>query len=278
MNNNNRREQLAMWIITTLGFFSIVQKPGDAQAGTLTVRARIRSDLEALKAAVLPGMSAITESKTTDYRYRATAPRALVEAAMAKLTAGLNYSNFKNQVAKVQGSKRAHLCHDVWEVLNRMQGDPGYEVKRPAPSSTPTFSAPKADAYGGVIFDANGLTLLREPTNHFGNYVWTFAKGRPEKGETPEQAALREVIEETGYPCRVVGVLPKAFAGTTTSSAFFLMVPIGPQGEFSDETSQTRWVEVAEARRLIRQTKVAAGVTRDLAVLAAAVKAIKALK
>lgn len=52
-----------MWIITPLGFFSIVQKPGDVPTGTLTIRARVRSDLEALKAAVLPGLGKITESK-----------------------------------------------------------------------------------------------------------------------------------------------------------------------------------------------------------------------
>lgn len=98
-----------MWIITPMGFFSIVQKPSDVPTGTLTVRARVRSDLEALQAAVLPGLGTITENKTTDYRFRATAPRSLVEAAMAKLTAQLDYSNFKTQVAKVQGSKRAHL-------------------------------------------------------------------------------------------------------------------------------------------------------------------------
>ena len=118
-----------MWIITPLGFFSIVQKPSDLSAGTLTVRARVRSDLESLKAAVLPGLGAITESRSTDYRFRATAPRTLIEVAMAKLVAQLDYGNFKDRVAKVQGVKRSNLYHDVWSVLNRMQGDPAYEAK-----------------------------------------------------------------------------------------------------------------------------------------------------
>jgi hypothetical protein len=118
-----------MWIVTPLGFFSIVQKPGDAATGTLTVRARVRSDLEALQAAVLPGLGTITESKSTDYRFRATAPRALVEAALVKLVAQIDYSNFKNQVAKLQGTKRAHLYHGVWVVLHRMQGDASYEAQ-----------------------------------------------------------------------------------------------------------------------------------------------------
>lgn len=37
-----------MWVVTDFGFFSVVQKPGDAEAGTLTVRARVRGDLEAV--------------------------------------------------------------------------------------------------------------------------------------------------------------------------------------------------------------------------------------
>ena len=35
-----------MWLVTTNGFYSIVRKPWDREAGTLTVRARARSDLE----------------------------------------------------------------------------------------------------------------------------------------------------------------------------------------------------------------------------------------
>ena len=40
-----------MWLITPVGFFSIVQKPSDVAADTLTVRARVQGDLEA---AVIP--------------------------------------------------------------------------------------------------------------------------------------------------------------------------------------------------------------------------------
>jgi hypothetical protein len=44
-----------MWLITSIGFFSVVQKPGDKQNSTLTVRSRVRSDLAALKQHYLPG-------------------------------------------------------------------------------------------------------------------------------------------------------------------------------------------------------------------------------
>lgn len=112
-----------MWLITPIGFFSVVQKPGDVAVDTLTIRSRVRSDLEALRQHHLPHLGAITESKNTDYRFRAVAPRAEVAAAMADMVRQLNYSNFKSQVAKTQGASRSHLYHDVWQVLYRLQTD-----------------------------------------------------------------------------------------------------------------------------------------------------------
>ena len=85
------------------------------------------------------------------------------------------------------------------------------------------MKVPSADAYGGVLINERGAVQLREPANHFGGYVWTFAKGRPDPGETPEQTALREVLEETGQAARIIALIPEVFAGTTTSTVFFLM-------------------------------------------------------
>ncbi len=122
-----------MWLITPVGFFSIVQKPSDLAADTLTVRARLRTDLEALRDQFLPGLGTITESKINDYRYRAVAPRADVATAMASMVQQLDYSNFKSQVATKQGSARAHLYHGVWDVLHRLQS----ESHKYSPASSP---------------------------------------------------------------------------------------------------------------------------------------------
>lgn len=81
----------------------------------------MRSDLEALKAQYLPGLGPIQESKVNAYRYRAMAPQAAVAAAMARLIEDLNYANFKDEVKKRQGADRAHLYHDVWDVLYGLQ-------------------------------------------------------------------------------------------------------------------------------------------------------------
>ena len=125
-------------------------------------------------------------------------------------------------------------------------------------------------AYGGVLIDSARRVLLREPTGHYGQYVWTFPKGGPQPGETPEQTALREVLEETGYEAEVVCALAGEFVGETSVTRFYLMQPTQVIRSLGWETVEVRWVSQSEADALIRQTTSEVGRSRDLAVLAAA--------
>lgn len=110
-----------MWLITPIGFYSIVCKPGDAEVETLTIRARVKSDLEALRQEYLPSLEAISEDAGTDYRFRAKAKRGDVEKALAQMVRQLDYGNFKNEVANKQGSHRAQIYHEVWDALFTLQ-------------------------------------------------------------------------------------------------------------------------------------------------------------
>ncbi len=92
---------------------------GREHAGS--ARARVHQDLEDLRVQPLPVLGNIEESPDNDYRFRAMAPRAKVSADMVDIVGRLDYSNFKSQVAKVQGPKRAHLYHEVCDVLYRLQ-------------------------------------------------------------------------------------------------------------------------------------------------------------
>jgi hypothetical protein len=114
-----------MWLLTTIGFFSIVEKPGDREAGRLTIRARVRGDLERLRAEVLPGLGPIEEGGGTDYAFRAVAPRAEVAAAMATLATTLDYANFKDAVAARQGVGREAVYGRVWKVLRDLGEEGG---------------------------------------------------------------------------------------------------------------------------------------------------------
>jgi hypothetical protein len=68
-----------MWIFTTLGFFSIVQKRGTS---CLTVRARAKGDLDALRERYLPALAPTSAKGGTDYPWRATVEHADFAEAM----------------------------------------------------------------------------------------------------------------------------------------------------------------------------------------------------
>jgi 8-oxo-dGTP pyrophosphatase MutT (NUDIX family) len=260
-----------MWLMTKFGFFSIVQKPGDAGAGMLTVRARVRADLEALRAAYLPEMGEITENAGTDYRHRACVPREALAAALRQIVLDIDYGNFKNAVHKTQGAQRSELYHQVWNILYALQdADAEAEPAPKAPKAASTTGA-KWLSFGGVLFDNRDRVLLRRPANEWDGYVWTLAKGRMEKGGTPEGTALREVFEETGYRAVIVGEVPGIFEGCTSTNHYYLMVPSGAPEPFDPrETVEIRWASDEEAVNLIKQTRNPAGRERDLAVLEAA--------
>ncbi|QRM21115.1 NUDIX domain-containing protein [Dechloromonas sp. TW-R-39-2] len=137
--------------------------------------------------------------------------------------------------------------------------------------------AGKKVAYGGVVFDSKGNVLLREPKNHYDGYVWTFPKGRPDPGETPEQTALREVKEETGVDATIVGILPGDYVGGTTINRYFIMR--GPDGsgfvaEDDPETAAVKWVSGDEATQYLEKTTNTTGRKRDLNVLTDAMKLV----
>jgi hypothetical protein len=121
-----------MWLMTPLGFFSIVCKPDDVDAGTLTIRARVKSDLEALRRDFLPRMGTIVEGGGTDYRYRAKALRGEIADAVAGLVRGIDYSNFKNEVAARQGKQRADRYGRVWHALYDLEEPPERTGRPPA--------------------------------------------------------------------------------------------------------------------------------------------------
>jgi diadenosine hexaphosphate hydrolase (ATP-forming) len=59
---------------------------------------------------------------------------------------------------------------------------------------------------GGVVFDPQGRVLLiAYPASRGGG--WSFPKGHIDPGETPEVAAVREVLEEGGVEAEIVGSL-----------------------------------------------------------------------
>ena len=267
-----------MWLFTAFGFFSIVQKQ---KGDMLTIRARVREDLDRLREQYLPSLSSTVAGGGTDYPFRATAGRKAVATAVARIAEDITYSNFKNEVARELGHERAHVYGSVWGVMRGLEDLKERATGRKS-RAAPLPRAPRAKAsatstsdlrYGGVVVNEEGEVLLYEPLDHFGGYVWTFPKGTQDEGESPEQTALREVEEETGVRARIVGEVPGEFPGTTSTTVYFLMHAERQSGKPGDEETQAvRWASFDEAPSLIRETTTPTGRKRDLAVLEAARK------
>ena len=265
-----------MWIFTTFGFFSVVRKTDGDQ---LTIRSRTRGDLLRLRQHYLPSASAPVSHQGTDYPWRMMCRDREFAEALSRIAVDIDYANFKDEVAKVTGTSRAKRYGQVWQALYGMTED------HPEPEHTGWEGLPwlqkddsgKAAAFGGVVFDASGNVLLREVAGHYDGYHWTFAKGRPDQGESPRQAAVREAREEMGVEPTILLPLRDTFAGGTTRNHYFVMTVDRNAVNMDfhcDETSSIRWASPEDARSLIGQTTNAVGRKRDLAVLEAALNAV----
>jgi 8-oxo-dGTP pyrophosphatase MutT (NUDIX family) len=88
---------------------------------------------------------------------------------------------------------------------------------------------------------------------------WTLPKGRIDRGESAETAALREVFEETGLSARIIR--PLLFhEGPRHFTYYFEMALVGAGGAICDETRKVRFVSLFKAARKVRSQ-------RDLSVL-----------
>ncbi len=128
-------------------------------------------------------------------------------------------------------------------------------VRRPSGGPPPSRFEYSA---GGVVQDGAALLMVRVQ-NLEGKVVWTFPKGHIEKRESAQQAALREVEEETGYACEVMKPLERVQYyfqrdGQTTKKTvtWFLMKPLSKTGSHdTEEILETEWVSLAEARQRV---------------------------
>lgn len=121
-----------MWIMTQDGFFSVVARHGKDER--LTVRARSRADLDRLHKrypTLVPALDSNAEyAANRDYPWRVVMSRNAFARVMSAEVIDLDYSNFKNAVAKRLGNDREDTYHTVWDVLRDIEGEPDADVRR----------------------------------------------------------------------------------------------------------------------------------------------------
>jgi 8-oxo-dGTP pyrophosphatase MutT (NUDIX family) len=120
-------------------------------------------------------------------------------------------------------------------------------------------STRKEVSAGGVVYrrnDSGGLEILLAARRTLkGNIAWGLAKGHIEEGESPEEAAIREVREETGWEAVIeesLGLTKYFYVWESVrirkTVHFFLMKAVrGDPGQRDDEMEEIRWFPLERA-------------------------------
>lgn len=116
-----------MWVFTKIGFFSITKArpeewPNPVPEGSVQVRARVREDLENFLEATGASVEVI-ETYHRDYPYRIFVSPETAAKFLFEYVEDMDYNNFKNEVAAVQGKARASLYSKVWSVMYNAEGE-----------------------------------------------------------------------------------------------------------------------------------------------------------
>jgi len=124
---------------------------------------------------------------------------------------------------------------------------------------------PQVRASGGLVVRGNdaGLEVLLVHRPRYDD--WSLPKGKLDAGESWEQAALREVREETGLRCELGEELESAGyrdrKGRSKLVRYWLMSPLEGRFEPNDEVDEVCWLNPRDAiaalsyehdRRLVR--------------------------
>ncbi len=112
---------------------------------------------------------------------------------------------------------------------------------------------PEVRAAGGVIWKvvdgAVELVIVFRPKYR----DWTFPKGKVDPGETEEQTAHREVLEETGFNCILGRELPSVryldAKDRLKQVRYWEMTVASGSFVANDEVDELRWCSIGQARR-----------------------------
>jgi 8-oxo-dGTP diphosphatase len=106
-------------------------------------------------------------------------------------------------------------------------------------------------AAGGLVVSDGRVAVVHRPRYD----DWTLPKGKLDAGESFEEAALREIEEETGLRARLVRELPTSnyeVRGRPKVVRYWLMeVESDPGFVANDEVDELRWLELDEALALL---------------------------
>jgi 8-oxo-dGTP diphosphatase len=125
-------------------------------------------------------------------------------------------------------------------------------------------------AAGGLIVRRQAGALEIAVVHRPVHQDWSYPKGKLEEGETFEDAAQREVLEETGLVCRLLRFVGHTDyidrKGRPKVVAYWVMSPVAGTFASNEEVDELRWVDVATAKEILsyeRDREILAVVAAD---------------
>ena len=110
-------------------------------------------------------------------------------------------------------------------------------------------------AAGGLVVDSSGDEVTIAVVHRPRHDDWSLPKGKLDPGESWEEAARREVAEETGFDCELAEELEPARYrdrhGRSKIVRFWRMRPLSGEFEPGEEVDELRWLRVGEAVGLL---------------------------
>jgi len=118
-----------------------------------------------------------------------------------------------------------------------------------------------------AVDDKKRILLVKQYRLPAKQYLWELPAGRLDPGETPLQAARRELVEETGYRAKKWSKLAEFYASPgflAEKMTIYLATKLtaGEKKPMEDERIETRWFTARELDKAIESGKILDGKTQ----------------